>query len=522
MSAGVLSPADSGELRAALREASQVVPLAWSGGSRRFSLQAPLTLPIRAGSYVLLAADDASYLGQVLERDIVERPGPTWTVEVDSPGPGARGVRDATVEMPIRMIAGSGELLARVDGAELHPVTAAESFREAAMEQAPAELLERYTARSDAGATLLDVGRAEGGGRAHLHAQGFARHTFLCGQSGAGKTFALGIVLERLLLETDLRLVILDPNGDHVGLGAARGAEDSNRTRAEPLPAAELDELLARYAAAAGGVSAFSRGTQPVRVQLAELSPEARAAVVGLHALEDPEDYGAFCRLADGRESLAAVRDAAVADLSAEGRRIALRIDNLAVAGWDVWAQPDERSVLDAVDGDARATVVDLSSLDTPEEQALTASAVLRRLWSRRAERRPALVVVDEAHNLCPAGPAIPLAEEGRELIVRIAGEGRKYGLHLLMVTQRPEKLHANALTQCDNLILLRLNGIADVERIAAAFSFVPQPLIAEATSFSKGEALFAGPIVARPTRAAFDGRLSPEGGGDLPTDWAR
>jgi DNA helicase HerA-like ATPase len=90
------------------------------------------------------------------------------------------------------------------------------------------------------------------------------------------------------------------------------------------------------------------------------------------------------------------------------------------------------------------------------------------------------------------------------------------------MVTQRPEKLHANALTQCDNLILLRLNGIADVERIAAAFSFVPQPLIAEATSFSKGEALFAGPIVARPTRAAFDGRLSPEGGGDLPTDWAR
>jgi hypothetical protein len=152
MSAGVLSPADSGELRAALREASQVVPLAWSGGSRRFSLQAPLTLPIRAGSYVLLAADDASYLGQVLERDIVERPGPTWTVEVDSPGPGARGVRDATVEMPIRMIAGSGELLARVDGAELHPVTAAESFREAAMEQAPARRCSTWAARRAAAA----------------------------------------------------------------------------------------------------------------------------------------------------------------------------------------------------------------------------------------------------------------------------------------------------------------------------------------------------------------------------------
>ncbi len=522
MSIDVLSPGHSGELRAVLRQASQVVPLAWSGGSRRFSLQAPLTVPVRAGGYVLLAAEDASYLAQVLEHDIVEHAGPTWTVELDSPEAGARGVRDATVEMPIRLITGSGELLARLDGEELRPVTAADSFREAELEQAPAELLERYRTRSDAGATLLDVGRAEGGGRANLHAQGFARHTFLCGQSGAGKTFALGVVLERLLLETDLRLVILDPNGDHVGLGAARTAADSNRTRAEPLPEAELDELLSRYSGAAGGVSVFSGDGQPVRVRLAELSHEARAAAVGLEPLADPEDYGAFTRLSDGRDSLAAVRDAAVADLSAEGRRIALRIDNLGVAGWDVWAGPDERSVLDAVDGDARATVIDLSSLDTPEEQALTASAVLRRLWSRRADRQPALIVVDEAHNLCPAGPAIPLGEEGRELIVRIAGEGRKYGLHLLMVTQRPEKLEANALTQCDNLILLRLNGIADVDRMAAAFSFVPRPLIAEATSFSKGEALFAGPIVARPTRAAFEGRLSPEGGGDVPTDWAR
>ena len=58
--------------------------------------------------------------------------------------------------------------------------------------------------------------------------------------------------------------------------------------------------------------------------------------------------------------------------------------------------------------------------------------------------------------------------------------------------------------------------------RVETAYVELARPLIAEATSFSKGEALFAGPIVARPTRAAFEGRLSPEGGGDVPTDWAR
>jgi DNA helicase HerA-like ATPase len=43
-------------------------------------------------------------------------------------------------------------------------------------------------------------------------ASGFDRHTFLCGQPGSGKTYSLGVILERLLIETDLRLVVLDPN----------------------------------------------------------------------------------------------------------------------------------------------------------------------------------------------------------------------------------------------------------------------------------------------------------------------
>ena len=50
-------------------------------------------------------------------------------------------------------------------------------------------------------------------------ARGFSRHTFLCGQSGSGKTYSLGVILERLLIETDLRVVVLDPNSDFVRLG---------------------------------------------------------------------------------------------------------------------------------------------------------------------------------------------------------------------------------------------------------------------------------------------------------------
>ena len=54
----------------------------------------------------------------------------------------------------------------------------------------------------------------ESGDIAELNAQRFNRHTFWCGQSGSGKTYALGVVLEQVLAHTSLPLVILDPNAD--------------------------------------------------------------------------------------------------------------------------------------------------------------------------------------------------------------------------------------------------------------------------------------------------------------------
>ncbi len=66
-------------------------------------------------------------------------------------------------------------------------------------------------------------------------------------------------------------------------------------------------------------------------------------------------------------------------------------------------ASPGAGSVLDAVnDESVRCVVVDLGSLPTREEQSLVATVVLGDLWRHRAERRPVLIVIDEAHNVCP------------------------------------------------------------------------------------------------------------------------
>ena len=115
----------------------------------------------------------------------------------------------------------------------------------------------------------------EPGVPATLDAGGFDRHTFLCGESGSGKTYSLGLVLERVLVETDLRLIILDPNSDYVRLGEQRAEADA--------------ELAAGYAEAAKGV-VVRRAGEGLHLRLDQLDPNARAAALALDPVADRED----------------------------------------------------------------------------------------------------------------------------------------------------------------------------------------------------------------------------------------
>ena len=65
-------------------------------------------------------------------------------------------------------------------------------------------------------------------------------------------------------------------------------------------------------------------------------------------------------------------------------------------------------------------------------------------------------IVIDEAHNLAPTMPTSERSPEAvSQALVRIAMEGRKYGLFLIVVTQRPSRLNENLLSQCDSLCLM-------------------------------------------------------------------
>ena len=475
---------------------ASVLPLATSVDGRRFSFQASLHgLQLQIGGYVILEDGGIPRLGQVLSLALDRE----LAGELTMPSR-AEGGQQVRTEVQIRYARGDGTILD----------SRTEPFHDALVRVATAEEVRAWQRRERPRAKLRLGQLALAPGVPCLaDAAGFDRHTFLCGQSGSGKTYSLGVILERLLIETNLRMVILDPNSDFVHLGEVRGDADPS--------------LSARYQEAAGGVAVYSAdtpGARRLRLHAAEIDPATQAALLRLDPIADSEEYASLVALL-GSENPPALEVLTGSD-NPEARRLGRRIANLGVDRFSIWAPGEAGSVLEAVhEEDIRCVVIDLGSLPTREEQSLVACAVLGNLWERRLERSPVLIVIDEAHNVCPAEPPSRLLAVAAEHATRIAAEGRKFGLYLLVSTQRPQKVPENVLSQADNLVLMRLNSLADLAFAEAAFSFVPPSLIERSATFRQGEGLIAGKISPQPALLRFDARVSEEGGGDVPATWA-
>lgn len=472
-----------------------VLPLATSLDGKSFHVQASLHgLILERGGYVTLEAEGVSRLGQVTDLGMGRQ---------TAAGEAASGTGGGVL---IRFAQGEGVVLDS-DGAPFHDA----SVREARPDEVAAWLSRRQEPRR----ATLTVGEflLAPGVPATLDSGGLNRHTFMCGQSGSGKTYSLGLLLERVLAETTLRVVILDPNSDYVGLSHVREGAD---------PA-----LAARYADIVDGISVWRDAPDSdhrLRLRFADLEPAVQAAVLGLDPIRDRDEYGVLNDLLrlqrDGRPLITGAEQLLEAETPG-ARELGRRAANLGILDWSLWSPALPSLVREIREPTSRCTVVDIGSLATVQEQRVVAAAVLSTLWSTRLTRSACLVVVDEAHNICPADPPDLMTRISTDRAVQMAAEGRKYGLYLLTSTQRPHKVHENVVSQCDNLLLMRMNSEADLDDLSRLFSFVPRGLMAGARSFSMGEALVAGKLVPQAAYVRMGERVSQEGGADVPVTWA-
>jgi len=337
---------------------------------------------------------------------------------------------------------------------------------------------------------------------AELRISKLNRHTFWCGQSGSGKTYALGVLLEQVLIKTHLPVLVLDPNADFVNMAKIRPGQDP--AEAEILSSRDLRVLE-------------PHGVNPLRVRFFGLPLATKAAILRIDPIIDRVEYNALLHVRDHADGASDtdLYQFLKASLDPIHQALAQRIENLQLMEWGIWAY-DKKPATDIIAERPDATVVNLGGFEHAEEPLVVALSILEDLWARRHERRPIMIVIDEAHNFCAPDLESELAREIRAQIIRIAAEGRKYGLWLLLSTQRPSRIHPSILSQCDNLALMRMGSSIDLGELVKTLSFVPENLARLSPEFAQGQALFAGGFTASPQRVQMRDRITEEGGADV------
>lgn len=153
-------------------------------------------------------------------------------------------------------------------------------------------------------------------------------------------------------------------------------------------------------------------------------------------------------------------------------------------------------------------TILDLSGI--PGEIISSISGTLLKIvydglfWGVNTKvggkNQPLLVVLEEAHSYLKAGAS----SISSRTVQMIAKEGRKYGVGLLLVTQRPSELDETVLSQCGTIIALRMNNSNDRGHIRSAIQDELQSIVDLLPSLRTGEALISGEAVKIPSRVKF------------------
>jgi DNA helicase HerA-like ATPase len=151
-------------------------------------------------------------------------------------------------------------------------------------------------------------------------------------------------------------------------------------------------------------------------------------------------------------------------------------------------------------------TIVDLSSI--PSEILNIIVSVICRLTFDFAfisnGAVPILLVCEEAHRYIPSDAKLGF-EPTKQVLARIAKEGRKYGVSLGIISQRPADLSPTVLSQCNTIFAMRLTNVADQTFVSGAMPDWGDGLLDFLPSLRNAEAVVVGEGISVPARVRFD-----------------
>ena len=446
---------------------------------------------------------------------------------------------------------------------------------------APDDLLRKFFSAVESGieiGTLINRDHVS----VMLNPNGLRRHLAVIAQTGAGKSYTVGVILEKLL-QLGGTVVVFDPNSDYVLMRRDpqhRVTSFANHVEVYRLPTTQAgripdDEI--------GGSKKFTMQFSKLEVDelcqmtgIAPTSTNIRKAIQTVWDKLQGTDYTPkqfkeeLEQLAEGFDVMESgapkgmprgprALNPAIGNEDDFDRGFAQRVSEKANVEWDDFGKstaeepaPREKKsndakmpTLDAISGAQKAlkyiellervdiwgyedvpmkellrpmtlSVIDVAGVDQWISEFIVAK-VLNETWGVAVNEglpRPVFFVLEEAHNFVPGGQGMQSHSAG--IIKRIASEGRKFGLFMVLITQRPYKVHADTLSQCNSQIIMRLTNPQDQQAIRLSSEGISEGLLADLPGLNVGEAVILGPLVRVPVMVKVGARESKEGGNDI------
>ena len=362
----------------------------------------------------------------------------------------------------------------------------------------------------------------------------FQRHAALLGSTGSGKSWTVATILERAARLPSANLIVFDLHGEYRELSYADqlripGPDDLGAANPEllylPYWLMNCEELTAMFVEG----SEFTAHNQTLVFQdtvFAEkkkiLKAEKKTEVLNSFTIDSPVPFDLGVVVAEIRrlneEMVQGTRGLKQGNFFGQFSRFLARIaGKLRDRRYGFLFQaPKElhsyeafhgvgKQLLDFTRKNGRIKVVDFS--EVPSDVLPVMLGIVARLiyylqfWMPEKKRHPVALVCDEAHIYLPKDKGNPDQQRAVESFEKIAKEGRKYGVSLVIVSQRPSDVSDTILSQCNNVMALRLANNND---IFAVKNMMPESM----TSFMEmlpvldiGEALVVGDAVLLPSR---------------------
>ncbi|HLL80605.1 MAG TPA: ATP-binding protein [Ktedonobacteraceae bacterium] len=179
-----------------------------------------------------------------------------------------------------------------------------------------------------------------------------------------------------------------------------------------------------------------------------------------------------------------------------------------------------------------QCTVLPLNEIDERDQQVVVAT-LLRRLNKARMDTErgkvhsgesylpyPVFVLIEEEHHFAPGGAEVV----STPILKQVLAEGRKFGIGVGLISQRPGKLDADVLSQCQTQCIMRIVNEIDQKSVAAAIEGVGRDLLDNLPALSKGQVIIAGAAVNTPVICRVRSRITKHGGEskDAPEMWQK